>query len=125
MHRDEQPSPELLGQNGHMPARLPSPSGMPDDAARARTVMGSVSRVDVMRFLNKNGRSTTAEILEGTGLRGNTARKALRELEELGFVTADLPADGRSGHVVHFQPNTAEVTAALLAFTSWFVGRAD
>jgi DNA-binding transcriptional ArsR family regulator len=125
MRRDEHPRGLLLGQNGQMPARLPSPSGMPDDAARARTLMASVSRVDVMRFLNANGRSNISQILEGTDLKANTARKALGELEQLGFVTADIPVGARSGFVVHYEPNTKEITVALMAFTSWFIGRND
>lgn len=88
-------------------------------------LMASVSRVDVMHFLNANGRSSIGQILESTHLKPATARKALGELEQLGFITADIPVGERSGFVVHYEPNTKEITVALMAFTSWFISRND
>lgn len=75
-----------------MPRVIP-PSDIPDRAARAQRALQTGSRIDVIRFLSDHPQSQAKAILDDTGLNRATLTHVLEDLQDMGFVTADL-ADG-------------------------------
>lgn len=108
-----------LGQNGAMPARLEL-ADFPPRAAAAHKAISGHARMSVLRFLLDNPSSSRPGIVAGTGVSLGSASVALRELEELGYVTADVDAP-RKGRTVRYTANRGVLTDDLTAFMAWML----
>jgi DNA-binding transcriptional ArsR family regulator len=76
--------------------------------------------VAVLRFLLDNPDSSRTSIVSGTGVSQGSASVALRELEELGYVTADIEGP-RKGRSVRYVANRGVLTDDLTAFMAWML----
>ncbi len=120
--RDDNLTHELTtfdGHNGQMPSRRAAPTSMPDPAARAREAFAATARVEALRFLALHPASTRTAIARGAGLAMNTTRTVLAQLEELGYVTADVEQGHRQGRAVRFSLDRGQLVAdagVLLAY---------
>lgn len=108
-----------LGQNGAMPSRLEL-ADVPPRAAAAHKAISGHARMTVLRFLLDNPGSSRPGIVAGTGVSQGSASVALRELEELGYVTADVEAP-RKGRSVRYSANRGVLTDDLTAFVAWML----
>lgn len=109
--------------NGGMPARLPIPEGMPEEAVRAQRLLASHGRVVVIQYLLSRGSATRVDVVKATGLTKATTFKVLNELEAVGFIVADLNVDERHGRSVGYRADADRVNTAIIALTSWLLGR--
>lgn len=106
-----------LRHNKVMPSRLDAPD-MPRRAAAAQKAIASSSRLTAIRFLLNRPSSSRPEIVAATGMSPATARIALLELEELGYVSVDI--DGpRNGRSIRYSANRAALTDDLSALFAW------
>jgi DNA-binding transcriptional ArsR family regulator len=93
---------------------------MPPRAAAAHEAISGTSRLIALRFLLQNPGITRSQLVEGSGLTPSTARIVLRELEELGYVEADVAGD-RNGRSVHYTARRDVLTDDLTAFVAWML----
>lgn len=106
-----------LGHNKGMPSRLDAPD-MPSRAAAAHKAIASSSRLTTIRFLLDRPGSSRPEIVTATGMSAATARIALLDLEELGYVSVNI--DGpRNGRSIRYSANRAALTDDLSALFAW------
>jgi hypothetical protein len=102
-----------------MPSRV-STSTVPDDASRARKGIDGTARMLVLRYLLNAPDSTRPQVAAGTGISAAAAGLALGDLEQLGYVKADL--DGpRNGRLVRYAAVRGAVAQDLDALTSWLL----
>lgn len=102
-----------------MPARV-SASSIPDSASRARKGLDGTARTLVLRYLMTTPNSTQPEVVEHTGISPAAARLALGDLEQLGYVKANVERPRRGRHVKYAAVRGA-VTSDLEALTSWLL----
>lgn len=108
-----------VGQNVDMPSRV-SASSIPDGASRARKGIDGTARTLVLRFLMSAPNSTRPEVAEHTGISEATARLALGDLEQLGYVKADIERP-RKGRHVRYSAVRGVFSEDLEALTSWLL----
>ncbi|MEA9986083.1 hypothetical protein [Subtercola sp. RTI3] len=108
---------DMLGHNIEMPSRLNSPD-MPPGAAAAHKAVSSSSRLATIRYLFDFPGARRSDIVSATGMSAAAARTALIELEEFGYVTADVGVP-RNGRNVRYTVNRAALTDDLTAFVAW------
>jgi DNA-binding transcriptional ArsR family regulator len=105
--------------NGAMPSRR-DPTDMPERAEVAyRSISGS-SRMMTLRFLLDHPRSTVAAIADATGVSPASARVSLTDLEEAGYVTADVEGQ-RNGRTVRYSADRGKFVDDLSLLWSWMV----
>lgn len=112
----------VTGHNGGMPSRREFSDGMPDPARAAHQAIAGPARLEAVRFLLAHPASTRSELVNGTGVSTNAGRVALEQLEDLGYVTADVPADARNGRTVRYTADRQRLTADLAALLAYVVG---
>jgi len=106
-------------QNVDMPSRV-SASSIPDGASRARKGIDGTARTLVLRFLMGAPNSTQPEVVEHTGISPAAARLALGDLEQLGYVKADVERPRKGRHVKYAAVRGA-FSEDLEALTSWLL----
>jgi hypothetical protein len=106
-------------QNVDMPSRV-SASSIPDGASRARKGIDGTARTLVLRFLMTTPNSTQPEVVQHTGISAAAARLALGDLEQLGYVKADVERPRRGRHV-RYAAVRGTFSADLEALTSWLL----
>lgn len=118
-------SPEFLDgdrrpdrQNGDVPARRPVPD-MPLRVSAIHHVIGSGTRLAVLRYLLDNPASTRQQIAADTGISVPAAGVALRELAEHGYVDADIPPELRKGRSPQYSVHRRRVIEDAGAFFAW------
>jgi hypothetical protein len=94
---------------------------IPEDAARARRVIDGTARVLALRFVLSAPGSTRSEVAVGAGMSVPAAQVALRELEELGYITTDI-AGPRNGRRIRYTAVPGSVGQDLDALKSWLLG---
>lgn len=108
-----------LGQNRRMPSRLEL-ADLPPRAAAAQKAISGTARVSVLRYVLDHPGSSRPGIVAGTGVSLGSASVALRELEELGYVAADVE-EPRKGRTVRYSANRGILTDDLTAFMAWML----
>lgn len=103
-----------------MPRRPPIPD-LAGRAAAAYRAIQNESRLACLRYLLTVPSATRPEVSSATGLTATTTMGALRELEELGFVTASRPPQ-QHGPRPRYQAHRDVVTSDLLTLVSWVLG---
>lgn len=118
-------SPEFLDgdrradrQNGNVPARRPVPD-MPARVQAIHHVIGSGTRLAVLRYLLDNPASTRQQIAADTGISIPAVGVALRELSEHGYVDADIPPELRKGRSPQYSVQRRSVIEDAGAFFAW------
>lgn len=76
----------------------------------------------ILRHLSIHGPTGAADLARELGTDSNTARRALRALEEAGLVTADAPAGQRRGRVVTFAIQPERLESLLAALKDYLLG---
>lgn len=107
----------LLRQDGAMPARL-TPD-LPDRVAAAQRALSGPARLLVLRFVLAHPDSRRAEVVEGTGLGTDTGYKALRELQQIGFVTVTKDAGTGPGANHRYSVDGDRLRDDLAALVAW------
>jgi predicted ArsR family transcriptional regulator len=102
-----------------MPSRV-NASAIPDDASRARKGIDGTSRTLVLRYLMGAPDSTQPEVAEHTGISPAAARLALGDLEQLGYVKANIERP-RKGRLVRYAAVRGAFSEDLEALTSWLL----
>jgi DNA-binding transcriptional ArsR family regulator len=90
---------------------------MPDAASRALRAISGPTRMRTIRYLAEHPDSTAPAIIRGTG--AAAVHAALGELEDLGFVRADIPAGERHGRTVRYQLDGARLRGAVDDLHAW------
>lgn len=93
---------------------------MPERAAAARDAIAAPVRLSTLHFLLRAPGSTRTQIAAGTDNDVSSVRAALVELEQLGFVTADV-AEPRNGRTVRYSASRGAVTDDLVSFVAWML----
>ena len=106
-----------LGQDREVPARLDVPT-MPERVAAAHKAISGTSRLRTLRFLLDSPGSTRTQISEGSGISTTSLQPTLLELEQLGYVSANIEGP-RNGHTIRYTANRAAITDDLTAFVAW------
>lgn len=109
----------MVGQNREMPSRL-DPE-MPERVACALKAVSGNARLLILRFLLAHPESTRPAIMEASGMSAAGTRTALLELEESGYISADVDGNKRNGRTVRYTANRALLTDDMLAFTAWLL----
>lgn len=93
---------------------------MPERAAAVHHAVSGTSRLIALHWLLEHAGSTRSELADATGLTASAARFALRELEQLGYVTADIRG-ARKGRVIRYTATRPVLTDDLTAFVAWLI----
>lgn len=109
----------LSRQNSGMPSRLDDPD-MPERAAAAAQAVSGISRRVVLRYLLEHPGSSRTDLAQGTGLKSESVRSALKELESLEYVSGDVEGE-RRGRPVHYTARRDLLTDDLTAFVAWML----
>jgi len=102
-----------------MPSRV-NASAIPSDASRARKGLDGTARTLVLQFLLTAPGSTIRDVVYSTGISPAAAGLALGDLEQLGYVKADVVGP-RKGRLVRYAAVRGAVTEDLEALTSWLL----
>lgn len=105
-------------QNGGVPSRRPVPD-MPARVQAMHHVLGSGTRLAVLRYLLDNPASTRQQIAAETGISVPAAGVALRELAEHEYVDADIPPELRTGRTPQYSVQRRRVIEDAGAFFAW------
>lgn len=74
----------------------------------------SQERLRILAYLAEQDREViSADISEATGIKATTLGRMLRELEDAGFIHADLPPNRRKGRTLRYTLNRAAITDVL------------
>ena len=114
-HENDRP---IDRQDRDMPSRRPVPN-MPDNVQAMHHVLGSSTRLTVLRYLLDHPRSTRQLIADDTGVSVAAAGVALRQLQEHGYVDADIPAELRVGRNPQYSVQRRRVLDDAGAFFAW------
>lgn len=96
---------------------------MPPAAARFQQLLMGQGRLTVFKHLLQNECVTRDEIAASTGLTPPTISKALRELEHLGLVKADIDYLYRPGRTVKYAAEREIAKQANDHFANWLFER--
>ncbi len=106
-----------LVHNEQVPSRIDL-ADVPPRAAAAQRAIAGTARLAVLRYLLAHPASLRSAICADAGVSLASASVALRELEELGYVTADA-AEPRRGRTVRYTAQRDVLTDDLTAFMAW------
>lgn len=96
--------------------RTAHPAGS-EDAQEPITLLGSLVKAALLRYLRANPNTTTGPICEALNLTPTTVQPRLNELEAAGLVIADpptIPGESRRGVWVRYSVNNEAVTDLYL-----------
>ena len=102
-----------------MPSRR-DPSDIPERAAVAYRAIAGSSRLIALRFLLDHPDSTVADVAEATGVSLASARVSLTDLEQAGYVRADVEGQ-RNGRTVRYSVDRGVFVDDLGMLWSWMV----
>jgi predicted ArsR family transcriptional regulator len=92
---------------------------MPERADVAYRAIAGTSRLIALRYLLRHPESSRATIAADTGLTSVTARAALTELEQLGYVKVDDESSSRQGRHLHYSVNESAFKGDFSRFVAW------
>ncbi|MCS5498212.1 winged helix-turn-helix domain-containing protein [Cnuibacter physcomitrellae] len=93
-------------------------SGMPGRVAMAYRMIAGASRVMTMRYVLDNPGASVAEIADATGVSLASARVSLADLEEAGYVVADVEGP-RNGRIVRYSADRRQFVDDLGLLWAW------
>lgn len=95
-----------------MPRLFTSPE-LPERAAAAQRALATGPRLEVIRYLTDSPNSSAGMIREATRLNRNALRHVLEDLQEGGFVSADVDGEVRERHRLRYSVDRVALARAM------------
>ena len=92
---------------------------MPEEIADAISMVGSPTRVAIIKFLRDHHSASASDLSSRLNLNLQTVKLNLRALEELGAIAGTPPQGKRTGKAVTYSPNGAYIDKALTRLTHY------
>lgn len=85
--------------------------------------VGTIFSRAIVRYLSINGETGSVELATALGTDPNTVRRCLKQLEDAGMVTANVPAGQRRGRAVAFSVDPKQLKLLMAALEDFLLGR--
>jgi len=109
-----------VGQDGQMPARIEI-ADLPPRADAARQVVSGPARLSTLRFVLDHSATTRPTIVAGLHISSESVAVALRELEQLGYISGSVDAPHRNGRSVRYTANREAFADDLALLVKWIL----
>ena len=105
-----------------MPRYLRPESSLPRDVEMAIESVGTIFSRAIIRHLSMHGEAGSVELAEALGTDPNTVRRCLKQLEDAGMVTANVPVGQRRGRAVTFSADPKKLKSLVKALEEFLLG---